>query len=61
MNENLLKPIQANSHIGISFKTELFEGKTLLLIDKKPICSQYKSRFQGQKFTFEMQVQGKSI
>jgi hypothetical protein len=59
LQDKTFLPMEANTPVSIPFHTELFEGHVLLLVNTKPICDLYLPRFKGQKYQFEMQVQGK--
>lgn len=72
-NFKLFKPISANMQRPIRFKTELFDGEILFLVNTanssyNPMFSQsctspYSARFTGDshKITFDLQVQGKFL
>jgi hypothetical protein len=53
-------PIACNSNKMIPFKTEIFEGHVLLMINSGSGANPYQTRFSGQasKYRMEIQVQG---
>ena len=56
LHKSLYRPMKVNTILPIPFKNEIFEGYVLLILDTKPPCEQYKSRFAGSSYRMEMQV-----
>lgn len=56
-------PIACNSNKMIPFKTEIFEGHVLLMINSGTSANPYQSRFSGvaAKYRMEIQVQGTGV
>ena len=56
LHQEKIRPIQANSRIPIPFQNGLFEGSFLLMVNTNGLPPYCKKRFEGTKYTFEVQV-----
>jgi Protein of unknown function (DUF1769) len=61
LHQEEFRPITANSPAPVPFQNELFSGVCLLLVNTKTVDDLYHTRFEGTKYTFEVQVQGKFL
>lgn len=59
LHKGCFMPISPNSSFSCSFENEIFCGKMLLLINSGKEEDKYKHRFEGTKYTYEVQIQGK--
>lgn len=59
LHRTCFMPIYPNSTLSCCFENEIFCGKMLLLINSGNVEDKYKHRFEGTKYTYEVQIQGK--
>ena len=56
LHNNSYRPITANSSQPIPFTTDIFTGKVLFMLNTHTKGELYQSRFDGTKYTFEVNI-----